>query len=58
MSESMLEIIFYQDETIDLGGVMENLDQKWIDRGGPNCVVEAHKSPARLGLVNMKVHCK
>ncbi|EGT56359.1 hypothetical protein CAEBREN_14810 [Caenorhabditis brenneri] len=35
-------------------GVMENLDQKWIDRGGPNCVVEAHKSPARLGLVNMK----
>ncbi|CAO4365876.1 unnamed protein product [Caenorhabditis nigoni] len=35
-------------------GVMENLDQKWIDRGGPNCVVETHKSPARLGLVNMK----
>ncbi|CCD68749.1 LITAF domain-containing protein [Caenorhabditis elegans] len=35
-------------------GVMEKLDQKWIDRGGPNCVVEAHKSPARLGLVNMK----
>lgn len=34
---------------------MEKLDQKWIDRGGPNCVVEAHKSPARLGLVNMKV---
>ncbi|CAI5440787.1 unnamed protein product [Caenorhabditis angaria] len=34
-------------------GVMETLDRKWIDISD-TCVVEVHKSPARLGLVNMK----
>ncbi|CAB3405067.1 unnamed protein product [Caenorhabditis bovis] len=35
-------------------GVMEHLDQKWIDSNKEKCIVEVHKSPARLGLVNMK----
>ncbi|CAD6195731.1 unnamed protein product [Caenorhabditis auriculariae] len=35
-------------------GVMETLDKKWIDNSGATCIVEVHKSPARLGLLNMK----
>uniref|UniRef100_A0A1I7X8S9 PBPe domain-containing protein n=1 Tax=Heterorhabditis bacteriophora TaxID=37862 RepID=A0A1I7X8S9_HETBA len=35
-------------------GMMENLDAKWIENRGSRCAVEVHKSPARLGLMNMK----
>ncbi|KAK6021699.1 Ligand-gated ion channel, partial [Ostertagia ostertagi] len=35
-------------------GVMENLDAKWIDNRESKCVTEAHKSPARLSLWNMR----
>ncbi|VDO63249.1 unnamed protein product [Haemonchus placei] len=35
-------------------GVMENLDTKWIDNKESKCVAEAHKSPARLSLWNMR----
>ncbi|KAK6060505.1 hypothetical protein COOONC_01832 [Cooperia oncophora] len=37
-----------------LGGVMENLDSKWIDNRESKCVAEVHKSPARLSLWNMR----
>ncbi|EPB70102.1 Ligand-gated ion channel [Ancylostoma ceylanicum] len=35
-------------------GIMEKLDAKWIDNKESKCVTEAHKSPARLSLWNMK----
>ncbi|KAK0396169.1 hypothetical protein QR680_001603 [Steinernema hermaphroditum] len=37
-------------------GMMENLDSKWISSAGRSggCIQETHKSPARLGLTNMR----
>ncbi|TMS35599.1 hypothetical protein L596_002967 [Steinernema carpocapsae] len=36
-------------------GMMENLDSKWISSMGTSgCIQETHKSPARLGLTNMR----
>ncbi|VDL76175.1 unnamed protein product [Nippostrongylus brasiliensis] len=36
-------------------GVIENLDTKWIENKESKCVADAHKSPARLSLWNMRV---
>ncbi|VDO21264.1 unnamed protein product [Heligmosomoides polygyrus] len=33
---------------------MEHLDSKWIDNKESKCVTDAHKSPARLSLWNMR----
>lgn len=36
-------------------GMMEKLDYKWIiGAGKKQCVYESHKTPARLGLANMR----
>ncbi|WKX93425.1 hypothetical protein Q1695_011024 [Nippostrongylus brasiliensis] len=35
-------------------GVIENLDTKWIENKESKCVADAHKSPARLSLWNMR----
>lgn len=35
-------------------GAMEHLDSKWIDNKESKCVTDAHKSPARLSLWNMR----
>lgn len=34
---------------------MEALDAKWISSVSQPCAMDVHKSPARLGLWNMKV---